>query len=94
MIYEKLVQIISHYINKELSMDEILAFKNQFEVIYSNFTNELEKEIEIEKYEILDSIYMHFDSNEPNEQIRENDQYCIDENELIDNIKDTYNKLV
>jgi hypothetical protein len=93
MIYEKLIQIINHYINKELSKDEISAFKNQFEVIYSNFSDELEKEIEVEKFEILDSIYLYFDSYEPNELIRDEDPYCINENDLIEKIKGIYKKL-
>lgn len=87
MIYEKLMEISKHYIYRELLKEEVIAFRDQFEIIFSNFSKELEKEVSTEEYELLDSIYLAFDSYEPNELIRTNEKYCIDEKELINKIK-------
>lgn len=62
-------------------------------MIFSSFREELEAEIGIEKYEILDSIFMAFDSYEPNEKIRASEKYCIDEVALIGKVKEAYEKI-
>ena len=93
MIFEKIDKLIRYYLGKNISKDEILEFQIQFEVIFSNFRDELENEIGIYKYEILDSIYMAFDSYEPNEEIRKDDKFCIDEYSLITKIKNAYESI-
>lgn len=93
MIFEKIDKLLKHYIGRDVSKDEILEFQKQFEVIFSNFRDELEAEIGIRNYEILDSIFMAFDSYEPNEEIREVDKHCIDEDSLIAKVKDAYERI-
>ncbi len=93
MIFEKIDKLLKHYIGRDVSKDEILEFQKQFEVIFSSFRDELVAEIGIRNYEILDSIFMAFDSYEPNEEIREADNHCIDEDCLIAKVKDAYERI-
>lgn len=93
MIYEKLDKLFTHYLYKENSKDEISAFRNQFEVIFSFFRDEIEDEVGTTNYELLDDIYMAFDSYEPDENIRACDKYCIGEAELMDKIRKIYKKI-
>lgn len=93
MIREKLIELLSHYIAHERSNEEIEAFCNQFDVIYSNFTDELEKECSKEEFSLLDEIFMLCDSFEPNKDILEDEPYCIDEIELQRNLKVILSKI-
>lgn len=93
MIFEKIDNLIRYYLGKNISKDEIIEFQNQFEVIFSSFRDELKNEIGIYKYEILDSIYMAFDSYEPNEEIRKDAKFCIDEKSLITKIENAYESI-
>ena len=93
MIYEKIKSLISHYLCKENSIEEIMEFQKQFEVLFDFFRKELIDEIGMEKYELLDNIYYSFDQYEPNEKIREKENYCIDEITLMQKIKEIYVKL-
>jgi hypothetical protein len=94
MIFEKIDKLLKYYLGKDISKDEILEFQKQFEVIFSSFRDELKNEVGIHNYEILDSIFMAFDSYEPNEEIRKTDKYCIDEYSLITKIKNEYESIV
>lgn len=94
MIFEKIDKLLRHYIGKDISKDEILEFQKQFDVIFSSFRDELKNEVGIHNYEILDSIFMAFDSYEPNEEIRKTDKYCIDEDSLLKKIKNAYECIV
>lgn len=93
MIYEKIETLLLHYLYKENLKEEIIEFRNQFEAIFDCFRNELRKEVGTKKYELLDEIYMFFDSYEPNEEIRAYEKYCIDEVTLMQKIKMFYIKL-
>lgn len=93
MIFEKIDKLLNHYIGRAVSKDEILEFQKQFEVIFSSFRDELEAEIGIRNYEVLDSIFMAFDLYEPNDEIREADKHCIDEDCLIAKIKAAYERI-
>lgn len=93
VIFEKIEGLILHYICKENSKEEISEFQKQFEVLFDYFREELVDEIGTEKYELLDDIYLAFDQYEPNEIIREEENYCIDEFTLIRKIKKIYEKL-
>lgn len=93
MIFEKLQKLFSHYLYKENSEEEIAEFQKQFEVIFDTFRQELRAEVGEIKYEMLDQIYMLFDSYEPSEDIRINDKYCIDQKTLMAKIEKTYNEI-
>lgn len=82
MIAEKLVELSKYYTNQPRNKDELIAFCNQYDVIYSNFTSELEQECSSEMFELLDSIFVLCDAFEPNEEIKGNEPYCIGEEEL------------
>ena len=92
MIFEKLQKLFSHYLYKENSEEEIAEFQKQFEVIFDTFRQELRAEVGEIKYEMLDQIYMTFDSYEPDENMRLNDKYCIDQKTLMARIKEIYNE--
>ena len=92
MIFEKLQKLFSHYLYKENSEEEIAEFQKQFEVIFDTFRQELQAEVGEIKYELMDRIYMTFDSYEPDENIRLNDKYCIDQKTLMVKIKELYNE--
>lgn len=93
MIFEKIDKLFKHYLYKEVSKDEILEFQKQFEVLFANFRDELDAEIGAVNYEILDSIFMIFDSYEPDVEIRMSDKHCIDEVDLIREIKCAYERI-
>ncbi|WP_430885739.1 hypothetical protein [Fusibacter sp. JL216-2] len=93
MIYEKLIELSNHYSAQERSNEEIEAFCNQFDVIYSNFSDELEKECSKEVFSLLDEIFMLCDSFEPNKDILAEEPYCIDEKELQRNLKVILSKI-
>lgn len=93
MIFEKIDSLISYYLYKENSTEEIMEFQKQFEVLFDFFRKELINEIGTEKYELLDSIYLAFDRYEPDEKIREAENYCIDDFTLILTIKEIYAKI-
>lgn len=93
MIFEKVDRLFKYYLYKEVSKEEILEFRKQYEVIFENFRDELEVEIGTVNYEILDSIYMIFDSYEPDEKIRADDEHCINEANLLKNVKTSYESI-
>lgn len=93
MIFEKISELFSHYLSKEISKDEISSFQAQFELLFDSFRDEIENEIGKVNYELLDDIYMAFDSYEPDENIRVDDKHCIDEAELLDKIREIYKKI-
>ena len=94
MIFEKINDLFTHYLYKEVSKDEIYHFQYQFEVLFSCFRKEIQDEIGSKNYELLDSIYMFFDSYEPDENIRTYDKYCIDEVTLINKVRGAYEKIM
>lgn len=93
MIFEKIKQLFEYYLNKKISKEEVAEFQNQFEVLFTFFRNEIENEIGSKNYELLDLIYMAFDSYEPSEQIRACDKFCIDEVKLMEKIREIYKKI-
>lgn len=82
MIWEKLIELSKYYTESSRTKDELVAFCNQYDIIFSNFSNELEKECDEELYSALHEIFMLCDSYEPNEEIRQEEPYCIGESEL------------
>lgn len=93
MIYNRILKLLSYYLCKENTKEELLEFRNQFEELYDTYRDELYDEIGQYKYELLDDIYMIFDSYEEEEAIREYDQNCIDEVTLLSRIKIVFEKL-
>ncbi len=82
MIREKLINLSKYYMRKDSSKEELIAFCNQYDVIYSNFTKELERECSRDIFALLEKIFILCDSYEPNEKIRENEPYCISGEQL------------
>ncbi len=93
MIREKLIELSRYYTNQVRSKDELMAFCNQYDVIYSNFTNELENECSNELFELLDDIFILCDSYEPNDDIRQGEPYCIGEDELQNEVISVLDKI-
>jgi hypothetical protein len=93
MIYERIKKIIEFYINDEMTVEKAESFCNQIDVIFSNFSVELEKEVNVDKYELIDDLNMICDSYEKNEEIRKMDSYCIDEKQLYEKTSEIYRKL-
>ena len=82
MISKKLIELSKCYLSADRTKDELVAFCNQYDVIFSNFTDEIERECEKDTFAVLDKIFMLCDSYEPNEEIRQDEPYCIGEDEL------------
>ncbi len=47
MIYKKLQNLFSHYLYKDNSKEELEAFRNQYEMIFDTFRDELIDETEL-----------------------------------------------
>ncbi len=94
MIFDKIKKLFSYYLYKENTEEEIVEFRIQYEVIFDCFRQEIIDEIGTKKYEILDDIYMIFDSYEPDEKIRINEGYCINETTLMYRVKELYEKIL
>lgn len=94
MVYEKLLELSNFYMSLELDSEKAEAYSNQYQVIFSNFTKELEKEVDERKYDLMDDINLVCDSYEKNVDIRENDDYCIDEKELMNKVQAILQKLL
>lgn len=82
MISKKLIELAKYYTSEKKSKDELISFCNQFDVIFSNFINEIEKEVGESNFSLLDEIFMICDFYESNEDIRKKELYCINEDEL------------
>ncbi len=93
MIAEKLVELSKYYMNQIRCKDELIAFCNQYDVIYSNFTSELEQECTSELFKLFDIVFMLCDSYEPDRVIRQNEPYCIGEEELQKKVYDILKKI-
>ncbi|ENJ9654216.1 hypothetical protein AB2T14_001839 [Clostridium botulinum] len=87
MISEKLINLTKYYVLHERTKEEMIEFCNQYDVIFSNFAEEIFTEVDDVVYEILDEIFRIVDSYEPNEDIRNSEPYCIDEVSLKNNVK-------
>lgn len=93
MIFEKLIELSNYYTVQSRNTDELIMFCNQFDAIFSNFRDELEQECTSYEFEMLDSIFMLCDLYEPNKEIRKNEPYCIDDDELQNKVRDVLSKL-
>ncbi len=93
MIMEKLIELTEYYIREERCKEELIEYCNQYDVIYSNFKENLELECSKLVFELFDDIFMICDSFEANENIRFYEKHCIDENELVKKIKKKFLKI-
>lgn len=82
MISKKLIELAKYYTSEKKSKDELISFCNQYDIIFSNFINEIEKEVGESIFSLLDEIFMICDFYESNEDIRKEELYCINEDEL------------
>lgn len=93
MIFKKIELLFSRYFHKDNSPEELTVFRTEFETIFDYFRDELEAELGRKRFELLYEIYMIFDMYEPDENIRENDNHCIDEERLLKVIKEKYGEI-
>lgn len=93
MIKKKLNELIEHYILEERTKGEIASFCNQYDIIFSNFSDELFNEVNYEIYNIFEEIYMIVDLYEPDLNIRNSEPYCLNEDEVIEKIKLLFKKI-
>ncbi len=93
MIYEKLHALLTHYLAKENTTDELLAFQTQFTVLFDFFRAELKDEVGLQALELLDEMYMALDAYEPNAEIRACERYCIDAPTLMHKLQTVARKL-
>lgn len=93
MIVEKLIELSEYYTKQSKDKDELTEFCNQFNIIFLNFRNEIELECNNNMFEMLDSIFMFCDLYEPNKEIRDNEPYCIGEDELQKKVGDILIKI-
>lgn len=94
MKYKKLLNIVKNYINNDTNVEIANKFCNDFMEGFYNIQDDLEKEVEQHIYELFDDINLVCDSYEPNVEIRENDDYCIDEILLRNKVLEIYQKIV
>lgn len=93
VIFEKINNLLTFYLQKNVSKEDVVEFQTYFEVIFSSFRDEIENEVGIENYEVLDEMYLIFDAYEPDENIRSSDNHCLDEQAVISKIREMYKKL-
>ena len=82
MIYQKVLNLLNEYMQKERDADQTERFCNQYMDIFFKNSDELESEVSQLIFERLDDINLVYDSYEKNPEIRKDDIHCIDENEL------------
>ena len=90
MKYKKLVKVITDYIQCENSSDNAQIFCEEYMEIFYHIQNDLVEEISDDFFNIFDDINLICDSYEINSEIRKNDRYCIDEDELKNKIIRNY----
>ncbi len=93
MIFEKINKLLAFYLQKNVSKEDVVEFQTCFEVIFSSFRDEIEDEVGIENYEVLDEMYLIFDAYEPDQNIRSYDNHCLDEQTVMSKIREMYKKL-
>jgi|GEM_PF-2348288 len=84
--YQKIVDLLEHYLERERTVEESEKFCNSFMDMFYELSDALENEITQEIFEKLDDINLICDSYESNEDIRREDKYCIDETQLKDKV--------
>lgn len=93
VIFEKNNKLLAFYLQKNVSKEDVVEFQTCFEVIFSSFRDEIEDEVGIENYEVLDEMYLIFDAYEPDQNIRSYDNHCLDEQTVMSKIREMYKKL-
>lgn len=91
MAAEQLKNLIAHYLTAEA--DEAEDFCSQYMNNFEELCNELENEVDSKTYEIYDEIRWFCDAYENNEEIRKQDAYCIDADQLKQKLNALYQQL-
>ena len=84
---------IDKYNSKDLSLEDILTFREEYDDLIDYNRDTIITEIGKSNYELLDDIYMDLELYEENIDIRNNEKYCIDEHQLLKRISEKYMKL-
>ena len=87
MAYQNVLDLINRYIDGAMNASTTDLFCNMYMDYFYNYSDELEKEVSLDIFEILDDINLLCDSYEADQAIRESDDYCIDEKELREKLK-------
>lgn len=94
---DNIINLIKHlidkYNSKDLSIEDILTFRDEYDDLIDYNRDAIILETGKSNYELLDDIYMDLEMYEENAEIRNNEQYCIDEHQLLKRISDKYLKL-
>ena len=84
---------IDKYNSKDLSLEDILTFREEYDDLIDYNRDTIIAEIGKSNYELLDDIYMDLEMYEENIDIRKKEKYCIEEQQLLKRISEKYMKL-
>ena len=89
-----IIKLIKDFISSEMSDENILKFRNEYDDLIDNSRESLFLELGSDQYNILDDIYMLLEMYEEDEIIRKSDKHCINNNVLYSGIMEKYEELL
>lgn len=91
--YEQIIKLIYTYIHDKENAKVSEKFCNAYMDMFFQLSDELEKALPHKKFEMLDDLNLLCDSYEKEPDIRQDDNYCIDEKQLKEKTIILYNNL-
>ena len=85
-----IIKLINDFISSEMSDENILKFRNEYDNLMDNSRESLFLELGTDQYNILDDIYMLLEMYEEDDMIRKNDKHCINKETLYSHVLDKY----